>query len=447
MFDNLTEQINGAIHALKGKHRISDINIATTTKEIRRALVRADVGYKIAKRVTEDIKQKALGAKVLTSISPGQLFTKITKDELARLMGNEASGLRISATPSVPSVVLMAGLQGSGKTTFCAKLALKLKKKGYRVLLAACDVHRPAAIDQLQKLAQSINIEVYAKKDTKDALLIAKEALVHAKTNGFRVLIVDTAGRQAVNKELMQELIHIQNALKPEETLFVADAMTGQDAIHSAQAFNEAVNYTGVVLTKLDGDSRGGAALSIHHTTNKPIKFISTGEKLADIDNFHPERMAQRILGMGDVVSLVEKAQSQFDKTESQKLLKKIHKNAFDINDFLAQLKKVQNIGGVKEIANMMPGIGKVPKNIDSANIINKTEAIIQSMTPKERQYPSLIKNSHKQRIAKGCGHAIHEVNDLLKRYDMMCKMIKAAKKNPMAMMQNLKSISRKQLK
>ncbi|PGH38935.1 MAG: signal recognition particle protein [Candidatus Nephrothrix sp. EaCA] len=428
MFDNLSIHLEKAFQNLKGNARITEINIAAAAKEIRKALIDADVNYKVAKEVTDEIKAKALGQQVLTSISPGQLLTKITQDELTVLMGGQSEDINIEG---MPAVVLVAGLQGSGKTTFCGKLAHYLKKKGRNVMLTACDIYRPAAIEQLKILGQQAGVEVYAEPDTKDALKIALAGIAHAKKNNHRVVIVDTAGRLAVDEEMMNEISLLHKNLSPSETLFVADSMTGQDAVNTAKAFNDRLNFDGVVLTKLDGDTRGGAALSIRRVVDKPIKFMSTGEKMEALERFHPDRMAGRILGMGDVVSLVEKAQQSFDEQEAKRLQAKLRKNKFDLEDFLSQLEKVKKMGNIKDMLGMLPGIGKAIKDIDmDESAFKPIEAIIHSMTPYERENPDIINMSRKTRIAKGSGTSPADVNQLLKQFEGMRKMIKTLNKS-----------------
>ncbi len=427
MFDNLSLKLEKAFQSLKGQGRITEINVATTVKEIRKALIDADVNYKVAKDVTDDIKEKAMGQDVLTAISPGQLLIKITNDELTALMGGQSEDIKIEGNPAV---ILIAGLQGSGKTTFSGKLANYLKKQGRSVLLTACDIYRPAAIEQLKVLGQQVGVEVYAEPDNKDAVKIAKAAIEHAKKNNHRIVIVDTAGRLAVDEAMMDEIAKLKAALNPSETLFVVDAMTGQDAVNTAKAFNDRLNFDGVVLTKLDGDTRGGAALSIRRVVEKPIKFMSLGEKMEAIDRFYPERMASRILGMGDVVSLVEKAQQVFDEEETARLNKKIRKNQFDFNDFLSQLDQVKKMGNMKDLLGMIPGMGKAIKdvNIDD-NAFKPVEAIIKSMTMHERENPDAINSSRKTRIASGSGTSVQQVNQLLKQFSDMRKMMKTMNK------------------
>lgn len=427
MFDSLSHKLEKAFQTLKGQGSISEINVASTVKEIRRALIDADVNYKVAKEVTDEIKTKALGMNVLTAISPGQLLIKITNDELTSLMGSQSEDIKLEGNPSV---VLIAGLQGSGKTTFSGKLAGYLKRQGKQVLLTACDIYRPAAIDQLKVLGEQIGVEVFAQPENKDAIKIAKAALDHAKKNNFKVIIVDTAGRLAVDDEMMNEISNLKEALKPSETLFVVDSMTGQDAVNTAKSFNDRLNFDGVVLTKLDGDTRGGAALSVRRVVDKPIKFISSGEKMEAIDRFYPDRMAGRILGMGDVVSLVEKAEQNFDEEETKRLTKKFRKNQFDFTDFLSQLEQIKKMGNVKDLLGMIPGMGKAMKNADvDDEAFKPVEAMIRSMTPFERANPDKINTSRKERIAKGSGATIQEVNKLLKQFGDMRKMMKTMNK------------------
>lgn len=427
MFDNLSYKLEKAFQTLKGQGKITEINVATTAKEIRKALIDADVNYKVAKEVTDDIREKALGQDVLTAVSPGQLLIKITNDELTRLMGGESEDIRIEGNPAV---ILIAGLQGSGKTTFTGKLASYLKKQGRSVLLAACDIYRPAAIDQLKVLGEQVGVEVYAEPDNKDAVKIATSALDHARKSNHRVVIVDTAGRLAVDEQMMNEIARLKDALKPSETLFVVDSMTGQDAVNTARTFNERLDFNGVVLTKLDGDTRGGAALSIRRVVDKPIKFISTGEKMDAIDRFYPDRMASRILGMGDVVSLVEKAQEAFDEDEAKRLNRRIRKNQFDFNDFLSQLEQVKKMGNMKDLMGMIPGMGKAIKDINvDDNSFKPIEAIVRSMTPRERESPEIINGSRKNRIARGSGTSVQEVNQLLKQFGEMRKLMKTMNK------------------
>jgi len=427
MFDSLSLKLDKAFQTLKGQGRITEINVATTVKEIRKALIDADVNYKVAKEVTDDIKEQAMGQNVLTSISPGQLLTKITSDELTRLMGGESEDISLEGNPSI---ILIAGLQGSGKTTFSGKLASYLKRQGRQVLLTACDIYRPAAIDQLKVLGEQVGVEVYAEPENKDAVKIAKAAIEHAKKNNFRVVIVDTAGRLAIDEQMMDEIAKLKEALKPSETLFVVDSMTGQDAVNTAKTFNDRLNFTGVVLTKLDGDTRGGAALSIRRVVEKPIKFISSGEKMEAIDRFYPDRMASRILGMGDVVSLVEKAQQTFSEEETRRLNAKMRKNQFDFNDFISQLEQIKKMGNMKDLLGMIPGMGKAMKGIDiDDNSFKPIEAIIRSMTHDERSNPEKINTSRKNRIAKGSGTSVPQVNQLLKQFEDMRKLMKTMNK------------------
>ncbi len=425
MFDNLSDKLEQAFKVLKGQGKISEINVAETLKEVRKALLEADVNYKVAKSFTDRVKEKALGQDVLISVSPGQLMVKIVQQELAELMGGSMSDIDLSGNPAV---ILMSGLQGSGKTTLTGKLANHLKtKKSKRPMLVACDVYRPAAIDQLHVLGEQIGVEVYSERDIKDPVAIAKNGISMAKTEGCDVVIIDTAGRLAVDEEMMDEIEKIKNTIKPSETLFVVDAMTGQDAVNTAKAFNDRINFDGVVLTKLDGDTRGGAALSIRTVVDKPIKFVGTGEKMEALDVFYPERMADRILGMGDIVSLVEKAQEQFDEKEAAELQKKIAKNKFDFNDFLQQLQQIKKMGNVKDLLGMIPGVGKAVKNLDIDNdSFNGIEAIIRSMTPEERTNPAVLNGQRKKRIATGSGTDIKEVNRLIKQFEDMRKMMKA---------------------
>lgn len=427
MFDNLSVKLDRAFKNLKGQGKITEINVATTVKEIRRALVDADVNYKVAKEVTDKIKEEALGRDVLISVSPGQLLTKIVSEELTHLMGATSSPINMDGNPHV---VLISGLQGSGKTTFSGKLAANFKKQGRTVLLAACDIYRPAAIDQLKVLGEQVGVEVYAEPDNKNAVEIAKNAIKYAKANGKRSIIVDTAGRLAVDEQMMNEISDLKGALDPAETLFVVDAMTGQDAVNTAKTFNERLNFDGVVLTKLDGDTRGGAALSVRKEVEKPIKFISTGEKMDALDVFHPDRMASRILGMGDVVSLVEKAQQNFDEEETRRINKKIKQNKFDFDDFLKQMEQIKKMGNMKDLMGMIPGVGKAIKDIDiDDNDLKPIEAIIKSMTPNERANPEIMNGSRKMRIANGSGTSVQEVNQLLKQFEQMRKMMKSMNK------------------
>ena len=424
MFENLSERLERSFKILKGEGRITEINVAETLKDVRRALLDADVNYKVAKTFTDTVKQKALGQNVLTAVKPGQLLVKIVHDELATLMGGTAQELQLK---SHPAVILMAGLNGAGKTTLSGKLALLLKsKKNRRPLLVACDVYRPAAVEQLRVLAEQIDVPIYMNLESQDPVAIAREGIQHAKAKGYDTVIVDTAGRLAVDEELMREIAAIKEACQPDETLFVVDAMTGQDAVNTAKEFNDRLDFDGVVLTKLDGDTRGGAALSIRTVVDKPIKFVGTGEKMEALDVFHPERMADRILGMGDIVSLVERAQAQYDEEEAKKLQRKIQKNQFDFDDFLGQIQQIKKMGNLKELASMIPGVGKALKDIDiDDNAFKGIEAIIQSMTPKERKHPEILNQSRKNRIAKGSGTTLQEVNRLVKQFDQTRKMMK----------------------
>ena len=425
MFENLTDKLERSFKILKGEGRITEINVAETLKEIRRALIDADVNYKVAKTFTDEVKQKALGQDVLKAVKPGQMMTKIVRDELAELMGGTATDIRLEGTPAV---ILIAGLQGSGKTTFSGKLASLLKsKKGRQVLLVAGDVYRPAAIDQLKVLGGQIGVEVYTEEGNRNPVEIAENGIKYARQKNYNVVIVDTAGRLAVDEAMMQEITAIKAAVKPSETLFVVDAMTGQDAVNTAREFNERLDFDGVVLTKLDGDTRGGAAISIRSVVNKPLKFISSGEKMDALQVFHPERMADRILGMGDVVSLVERAQEQFDEEEARKLKKKLVKNQFNFNDFISQIQQIKKMGNLKDLASMLPGMGKMLKNVDIPDdVFKQTEAIISSMTPAERERPEIINARRRERIAKGSGTTMADVNRLLKQFDDTRKMMKA---------------------
>jgi signal recognition particle subunit SRP54 len=424
MFENLSERLERSFKILKGEGKITEINVAETLKDVRRALLDADVNFKVAKSFTDRVKQKAMGQNVLTSVKPGQLMVKIVHDELAELMGGKATDLKLQ---SRPSVILMAGLNGAGKTTLSGKLALYLKtKKSRKPLLVACDVYRPAAVEQLRVLAEQIDVPIYMNLEEKDPVKIAREGVQEAKAKGFDTVIVDTAGRLAVDEELMTEIANIKQAISPDDTLFVVDSMTGQDAVNTAKEFNDRLDYEGVVLTKLDGDTRGGAALSIRTVVDKPIMFVGTGEKMEALDVFHPERMADRILGMGDIVSLVERAQEQFDEKEALKLQRKIQKNQFDFNDFLAQIQQIKKMGNLKDLASMIPGVGKALKDVEiDDNAFKGIEAIILSMTPKERQHPEVLNMSRKTRIAKGSGTTIQEVNRLVKQFDQTRKMMK----------------------
>lgn len=440
MFENLSERLERSLKILKGQGKITEINVAETLKDVRRALLDADVNYKVAKQFTDTVKAKALGQNVLTAVKPGEMMVKIVHDELASLMGSETAQLNLSGNPTV---ILMSGLQGSGKTTFSGKLARKLKsEKSKRPLLVACDVYRPAAIDQLKVLGEQINVPVYTEEGNNNPVEIAKNAIRHAKANNLDLVIVDTAGRLAVDEQMMDEIEAIKNAINPQEILFVVDAMTGQDAVNTAKEFNDRLDFDGVVLTKLDGDTRGGAALSIRAVVTKPIKFVGTGEKLDALDLFHPARMADRILGMGDIVSLVEKAQNAYNEEEARKLSKKIAKNQFDFNDFLSQIQQIKKMGNLKDLASMIPGIGKAIKDIDiDDNAFKGIEAIIHSMTREERANPSIINQSRRQRIAKGSGTTIVEVNRMLKQFEQMRKMMKTVStmKNPMKMMRGMR--------
>ena len=442
MFENLTDKFEKAFKILKGQGQISEINVAETLKEVRRALLDADVNFNTAKDFTNRVKEKALGRNVLKAVSPGQLMIKICHEELIELMGGNESEINVKGNPGI---VLMSGLQGSGKTTFSGKLANYLKtKKGKNVLLVACDVYRPAAIDQLHVLGEQLNIEVYSNKEEKNPVKIAEAAIQHAKSKGFNVVIVDTAGRLAVDEQMMDEIARVKAAINPTETLFVVDSMTGQDAVNTAKSFNDKINFDGVVLTKLDGDTRGGAALSIKTVVDKPIKFVGTGEKMDALDVFYPKRMADRILGMGDVVSLVERAQEQFDEEEARKLQKRIQKDQFDFNDFLGQLQQIKKMGNVKDLMGMIPGMGKAMKDVDiQDDAFKHTEAIILSMTPKERSNPSLINGQRKNRIAAGSGKNIQEVNKLMKQFEDTKKMMKLMSnpKNMMSMMKQMKGM------
>jgi len=427
MFDNLSLKLDRAFKTLKGTGKITEINVASTVKEIRRALIDADVNYKVAKEVTDKIKDEAMGRDVLISVSPGQLLVKITQEELTKLMGSTKVDIKLSGDPSV---ILIAGLQGSGKTTFTGKLGSLLKRQGRQVLLVACDIYRPAAIDQLKVLGEQIGVEVYAEPENKNALQIANNAIAHAKKTGKKTVVVDTAGRLAVDEAMMQEIEQLKKALNPSETLFVVDSMTGQDAVNTAKTFDERLDFDGVVLTKLDGDTRGGAAISIRHVVNKPIKFISTGEKMENLDVFHPDRMAQRILGMGDVISLVERAQQSFDEDEAKRLNAKMRQNNFNFDDFLSQLEQVKKMGNIKDLMGMIPGMGKAMKGLDiDDDSFKPVEAIIRSMTPKERQNPDIIDGRRRKRIADGSGRNITEVNNLMKQFDDMRKMMKQMNK------------------
>jgi len=428
MFENLTNHLNKAFKLLKGQGKITEINVAATTKEIRRALIQADVNYKIAKQITDDIKNQSIGKEVLTSVSPGQVFTKIVSDELTRLMGSEQAGIHLTGNPAV---ILMTGLQGSGKTTFTAKLANYLKKKNKSVLLAACDVYRPAAAEQLKVLSEQIEIPIFADAGNTNVLQIAEAAIKEAKHLNKQVVIIDTAGRQTVDMKMMQELKALQIAVKPAETLLVVDAMTGQDAVTTAQAFHEQINIDGIILTKLDGDSHGGAAISIRAAVNKPIKFIGTGEKITDLDVFYPDRMAKRILGMGDVISLVERAEQVFDEQEARRLEQKIRKNQFDYNDFLKQVNQLKKMGNFNDLISMIPGFNKVKAKIGKIDndVFKPFEIMISSMTPQERRHPELMNMSRKIRIAKGAGMTIEDINSLIKQFNNMSQFLRKLQK------------------
>ncbi|MBO7136966.1 MAG: signal recognition particle protein [Bacteroidaceae bacterium] len=424
MFENLSERLERSFKILKGEGRITEINVAETLKDVRRALLDADVNYKVAKTFTDTVKQKALGQNVLTAIKPQQLMVKIVHDELAELMGGETTDMNLKGHPAI---ILMAGLNGAGKTTMCGKLAKLLhEKRGKNPLLAACDTFRPAAMEQLRVLGEQVGVPVYIEEGATDPVLVAKNAIQHAKAKGHDVLIIDTAGRQAVDEELMQQIQDIRDAVQPDEILFVVDAMTGQDAVNTAKEFNDRLDYTGVILTKLDGDTRGGAALSIRSVVDKPIKFVGTGEKMEALDPFHPSRMADRILGMGDIVSLVERAQEQYDEEEARRLERRIQKNQFDFNDFYKQIQQIKKMGNLKDLAGMIPGVGKAIKDMDiDDNAFKNIEAIILSMTPKERTHPECLNTSRRMRIAKGSGTNIQEVNKLIKQFDQTRKMMK----------------------
>ncbi|MBR5533159.1 MAG: signal recognition particle protein [Bacteroidales bacterium] len=438
MFENLSERLERSFKILKGEGKITEINVAETLKDVRKALLDADVNFKVAKQFTDKVKEKALGMNVLTAVKPGQLMVKLVHDELAELMGGTAADFNVSGNPAI---ILMAGLQGSGKTTFSGKLANMLKnKKSKRPLLVACDVYRPAAIEQLKVLGEQIGVPVYCEEDSKNPVAIAQNAIAQAKRNNNDLVIVDTAGRLAVDEEMMNEIEAIKRGINPNEILFVVDSMTGQDAVNTAKEFNDRLDFSGVVLTKLDGDTRGGAALSIRTVVNKPIKFVGTGEKMEALDVFHPERMADRILGMGDIVSFVEKAQEQYNEEEARRLQKKIAKNQFDFNDFLSQIQQIKKMGNLKDLASMIPGVGKAIKDIDIKDDAFKSiEAMIGSMTPKERSNPDLINSSRRQRIAKGSGVPIQEVNRVIKQFETTRKMMHKISKNPMQAMRNLK--------
>ena len=434
MFENLSDRLERSFKILKGEGKITEINVAETLKDVRRALTEADVNYKVAKTFVDTVKQKAMGMNVLTAVKPGQLMVKLVHDELAELMGGEAAELKLDGRPSI---ILMSGLQGSGKTTFSGKLANMLKNKQHKnPLLVACDVYRPAAIQQLKVVAEQVGVPVYSEEGNKNVVEIAGNAIKEAKAKNYDVVIVDTAGRLAVDEEMMDEIERLKNAVNPNETLFVVDSMTGQDAVNTAKTFNDRLDFDGVVLTKLDGDTRGGAALSIRTVVTKPIKFVGTGEKMEAIDVFHPSRMADRILGMGDIVSLVERAQEQFDEEEAKRLQKKIQKNKFDFNDFLGQIQQIKKMGNLKDLASMIPGVGKAIKDVDiDDNAFKGIEAIILSMTPKERTNPELLNTSRRQRIAKGSGASIQDVNRLVKQFDQTRKMMKMVTGSKMTQM------------
>jgi signal recognition particle subunit SRP54 len=446
MFENISEKFDRAFKILKGHGHITEVNVAETLKEVRKALLDADVSYKIAKQFTEDVKEKALGQNVLTAVSPGQLMVKIVHDELASLMGSEKSDLNIKATPSV---ILMSGLQGSGKTTFSAKLANYLKsKKGKNPLLVACDVYRPAAIEQLRVLGEQIQVDVFSDENDKSPVSIAKKSISFAREHGHNLVIIDTAGRLAIDEEMMNEIAAVRQAVNPHEILFVVDAMTGQDAVNTAKAFNDRLNFDGVVLTKLDGDTRGGAALTIRSVVEKPIKFVGIGEKMEAIDVFYPERMADRILGMGDIVTLVEKAQEQFDETEALKLQKKLARNEFNLNDFLSQIQQIKKMGNVKDLVGMIPGMGKAMKDVDIEDDAFKSiEAIIHSMTPAEREKPEILNGSRRKRIADGSGTSIQEVNRLVKQFEdtrRVMRTVTQAGRNPIKQMRAMKQMQKR---
>ena len=442
MFEKLTDRLERSFKILKGQGRITEINVAESLKEIRRALIDADVNYKVAKQFTDEVKQKALGQNVLTAVSPGQMMTKIVRDELAQLMGGTAIDIKLEGTPAV---ILIAGLQGSGKTTFSGKLAAHIKSKGRQVLLVAGDVYRPAAIDQLKILGEQIGVPVYTEAGNQNPVEIAENAIKHARQNSYNVVIVDTAGRLAVDEAMMQEITEIKATVKPCETLFVVDSMTGQDAVNTAREFNNRLDFDGVVLTKLDGDTRGGAAISIRSVVNKPLKFISSGEKMDALQVFHPERMADRILGMGDVVSLVERAQQQYDEEETRRLTKKVMTNKFDFNDFLSQIDQVKKLGNLKDVASMIPGMGKMLRDVEIGDDVFKhTEAIIGSMTPLEREKPEVLNARRRERIAKGSGTSLTEVNRLIKQFEDMRKMMKMVSGGKLKMPRNMMGMMRR---
>ncbi|PMD95926.1 MULTISPECIES: signal recognition particle protein [Siphonobacter] len=427
MFDNLQDKLNKAIRTLKGSGKITDVNVASTVKEIRRALTDADVNFKVAKDITDQIREEAIGQKIMIAVEPGQMLVKIVHDKLTELMGGQAESVNLKGSPAI---VLIAGLQGSGKTTFTGKLAHNIKKQGRQVIVAACDIYRPAAIAQLQTLGEQIGVEVYAEPDNKNAVEIARNAVEYAKKNSKNVVIIDTAGRLAIDEAMMQEVENVKKAIEPTETLFVVDSMTGQDAVNTAKTFNDRLNFDGVVLTKLDGDSRGGAALSIRQVVSKPIKYMSTGEKMEDLDIFYPDRMASRILGMGDVLSLVERAQQAFDEEEANRINKQIRQNQFNFEDFYSQLQQIKKMGNIKDLMGMIPGLGGAIKDVDISNDSFKPiEAIISSMTLKERKNPDLIDGSRRRRIATGSGTSIQQVNNLMKQFEEMRKMMKTMNK------------------
>ncbi|MCD8302641.1 MAG: signal recognition particle protein [Prevotellaceae bacterium] len=442
MFENLSDKLERSLKLLKGEGKITEINVAETLKEVRRALLDADVNYKVAKAFTDTVKQKALGQNVLTAVKPGQLMVKIVHDELAELMGGDTAELNLPGRTGNPSIILMAGLNGSGKTTFSAKLAKLLhEKKAKKPLLAACDTFRPAAMEQLRVLGEQVGVPVYMEEGATDPVAVARNAIAEAKARANDVVIVDTAGRLAIDEELMRQISDIKEAIDPHEILFVVDAMTGQDAVNTAKEFNDRLDYTGVVLTKLDGDTRGGAAITIRTVVNKPIKFVGTGEKMDAIDQFHPARMADRILGMGDIVSLVERAQEQFDEKEARRLEAKIKKNKFDFSDYYQQIQQIKKMGNLKEIASMIPGVGKALKDVEiSDDAFKSTEAIIQSMTPKERENPAILNSSRRARIAKGSGTTLQEVNKLIKQFDQMRKVLKMATDPHLSSMANMRA-------
>lgn len=443
MFEKLTDRLERSFKILKGQGRITEINVAESLKEIRRALIDADVNYKVAKSFTDEVKQKAIGQNVLTAVSPGQMMTKIVRDELALLMGGEATDIKLEGNPAI---ILIAGLQGSGKTTFSGKLASFIKsKKGRQVLLVAGDVYRPAAIDQLKILGEQIGVPVYTEAGNQNPVEIAENAIKHARQNNYNVVIVDTAGRLAVDEAMMQEITKIKETINPCETLFVVDSMTGQDAVNTAREFNDRLDFDGVVLTKLDGDTRGGAAISIRSVVNKPLKFISSGEKMDTLQVFHPERMADRILGMGDVVSLVERAQQQYDEQEARRLTKKVLTNKFDFNDFLSQIQQVKKLGNLKDVASMIPGMGKMLRDVEIGDdVFKQTEAIIGSMTPLEREKPEIINARRRERIAKGSGTTMADVNRLMKQFDDMRKMMKMVSGGKLKMPRNMMGMMRR---